>query len=132
MRDLIAAFLGRVRRTPLLRQRLQGVGRIEPESAHDLRGPVARACGRADDARQDDPAYGAVGFAPVVKEGCDARARLSVRLAEIEQSLELIRAAGIDGSPAKPKPAPGAGTGGASVETPRGRASLVVTLAEGR
>jgi Ni,Fe-hydrogenase III large subunit len=132
MRDRIAAFLGRLRKTPLLRQRLHGVGRIEPESAHDLRGPVARACGRADDTRQGDPAYGTVGFAPVVEEGCDARARLSVRLAEIEQSLELIRAAGIDGLPARPKPAPGTGTGRASVETPRGRASLVVALAEGQ
>jgi Ni,Fe-hydrogenase III large subunit len=130
--DQIAALLGRLRRTPLLRQRLHGIGRIEPESAHDLRGPVARACGRADDTRQGDPAYRAVGFAPVVEEGCDARARLSVRLAEIEQSLELIRAAGIDGSPATPKSPPGTGTGRASVETPRGRASLVVTVAEGQ
>ena len=69
---------------------------------------------------------------PIVEEGCDARVRLSVRLAEIEQSLELIRAAGIDGSPAKPNSAPGTGTGRASVETPRGRASLVVTLAAGQ
>jgi NADH-quinone oxidoreductase subunit D len=96
VRDRIATLLGRVRRTPLVRQRLQGVGRIEPESAQNLRGPVARACGRTDDTRQDDPSYKAVGFAPVVEEGCDACARLSVRLAEIEQSLELIRATGVD------------------------------------
>jgi len=132
MPDQIAALLGTVRRTPLLRHRLYGVGRIEPELAHDLRGPVARACGRADDVRQGDPAYRAIGFAPVVKESCDAHARLSVRLSEIEQSLELIGAAGIEGSPAKPKAAPSTGTGRASVETPRGRASLVVTVAEGQ
>jgi NADH-quinone oxidoreductase subunit D len=131
-RDRIAAFLRRVRQTPLLRERLHGVGRIEPESTPDLRGPVARACGRADDTRQGDPGYGAVGFAPVVEQGCDASARLSVRLAEIEQSLELIRVVAIDGSPAKPTSAPGTRTGRASVETPRGSASLVVTLAEGQ
>ena len=128
----VTAFVRQVRRTPLLASRLDGVGRIQPESAHDLRGPLARACGRVDDARQDDPAYRALGFAPVVEDGCDARACLAVRLAEIEQSLELIRAAGIDASPATPESALATGTGRASVETPRGRASLVVTLADGR
>jgi len=128
----VTAFVRQVRRTPLLASRLDGVGRIQPESAHDLRGPLARACGRVDDARQDDLAYRALGFAPVVEDGCDARACLAVRLAEIEQSLELIRAAGIDASPATPESALATGTGRASVETPRGRASLVVTLADGR
>jgi Ni,Fe-hydrogenase III large subunit len=130
--DRIAAFVSSLRRTPLLRQRLYGLGRIEPESAHDLRGPVARACGRAEDTRQDDPAYGVLGFAPVVEQGCDAYARLVVRLGEIEQGLELIRAVGIDGSPAKPNVAASTGAGRANVETPRGRASLGVTLAEGQ
>jgi Ni,Fe-hydrogenase III large subunit len=132
VRHGIEAFLRRQRKTPLMRQRLHGVGRIEPESAHDLRGPVARACGRADDTRQGDPAYGAIGFEPVVTAGCDAHARLSVRLAEIEQSLDLIGAARIDGPPTGPKSAPGTGAGRADVETPRGRASLVVTLADGQ
>jgi Ni,Fe-hydrogenase III large subunit len=131
-RDWIAAFVGKVRRTPLLARRLQGVGQIQPESGRDLRGPVARACGRTDDSRLNDPGYGAVGFAPIVMEGCDAYARLSVRLAEIEQSLELIRVAGIDSSPAKPKSTWGTGAGRASVETPRGRASLMVRVAEGQ
>ena len=132
VRDRIAAFLGWQRSAPLLRQRLHGVGGIEPEFAHDLRGPVARACGRAADTRHGDPAYRAVGFAPVIEEGADVYARLSVRLAEIEQSLELIRAVGIDRSPVTPKSVPDTATGRASVETPRGTASLVVTVAEGQ
>lgn len=132
LREPIGAFVRKVRRTPLLARRLDGVGRIHQEAAHGLRGPVARACGRPDDARQEHAGYPPLGFAPVVDDGCDARARLSVRLAEIVQSLEIIRAAATDGSPAKPKSALGTGTGRAVVETPRGRASIAVTLAEGQ
>jgi Ni,Fe-hydrogenase III large subunit len=132
LRGPIAAFVRQVHRTPLLARRLDGVGRIEAESGHDLRGPVARASGRADDARQDDAGYRALGFAPTFDDGCDARARLSVRLAEIEQSLDLMRATGIDALPASPKSAFGTGSGHATVETPRGGASLMVTLTQGQ
>ncbi len=89
---------------------------------------MARAGGAAEDARVDDPAYRALGFAPVVRED-DALARLQVRLAELDRSLDLIRAAG-----AGPRPHPhrrGAarpGAGMATVETPRGAATLHLTL----
>nr|MDQ3318331.1 hypothetical protein [Actinomycetota bacterium] len=63
--------------------------------------------------------------------GNDALSRLRVRLAEIAQSLELVRAAGSISAPDRPPdPAP-SGTGTATVETPRGRATLGLILQEG-
>lgn len=52
-------------------------------------GPVARAAGRPDDARNDDPGYRALGFAPITHDANDAAARWSQRFAEIEQALTL-------------------------------------------
>lgn len=57
-------------------------------------GPVARAAGLAEDARLDDPAYVALGFEPVVRDGGDVAARWRQRLSEAVQSLELALAAG--------------------------------------
>jgi Ni,Fe-hydrogenase III large subunit len=128
--DPVHRFVQMVGGMPVPRWRLEGVGRIDTKDATS--GPVARACGRPTDARQDDHGYQALGFAPIVKPGCDAFARLSVRLAEIEQSLELIRAAAADGSPTAPKSPHASGTGRATIETPRGRASLVLTVDEGQ
>ncbi len=72
-------------------------------------------------------------FEPVVGRGGDALDRLRVRLAEASQSLALVESAG--------DPAPGmneaaqveeaSGSGSATVETPRGAATLGVTLESG-
>ena len=78
-------------------------------------GPVARACGMAEDARVDDPAYRALGFDPVVQASSDrvgdARARWLQRIGEVRQSLDLARRAGERR----------AGESGAGVEGLRGR-----------
>ena len=78
-------------------------------------GPVARACGIAEDARTDDPAYQALGFEPVVQTSGDAvgdsRARWRQRIGEVRQSLDLARRAGERC----------AGESGAAVEGFRGR-----------
>lgn len=57
-------------------------------------GPVARASGRATDARVTDPAYIALGFEPVTHTEGDARARWRQRLAEAVQALALAGRAG--------------------------------------
>ncbi|HET8628052.1 MAG TPA: heavy metal-binding domain-containing protein, partial [Thermomicrobiales bacterium] len=93
LRPAARAFARRARRTPLLRRRLDGIGSLGAGAVERQRGPVARAAGERVDARAGDPAYRALGFAPVVHAGDDAWARLLVRLAEIEQSLDLVAAA---------------------------------------
>ena len=117
-------------RLPLLRRRLGTIGRPSAGVAAERRGPLARAAGIASDARSDDPAYRALGFAPIVREGDDALARLLVRLAEVGQSLDLAIAAGgwaVAGSQQRPG-ADGGEHGRATIETPRGAATLQLTL----
>ncbi|MEW6635599.1 MAG: NADH-quinone oxidoreductase subunit D, partial [Actinomycetota bacterium] len=76
-------------------------------------------------------AYRALGFHPTVREGGDALARLRVRLAEIEQSLEISGAAGSLDAPDPDAVSGVSGTGAATIETPRGPAALRVTLSVG-
>ena len=119
----------RVERTPLLRRKLRGIGGIGDGA--DVLGPVARASGRAADARTDDEVYRFLGFEPVVLGGNDALSRLRVRLAEIEQSLDLVERAG---TIAFPDGVPGqeiSGSGVATLETPRGAAKLRATFEGG-
>ena len=79
----------------MLAQRTAGVAPLTPDEVarRGLRGPVARAAGRADDARAGDAGYRAIGFAPVVRTEGDARARTLVRVAEAAQSARLAAAA---------------------------------------
>ena len=126
----LRALCDRVRRVPLLRARLSGVGRLA--DADDLRGPVSRASGGTADGRSDDPASVALGFAPVSTGGGDALARLRQRIDEIGQSLALIAAAGSTAAPAPVETGAVSGQGTAIVETPRGAATLQVTLEVGK
>ncbi len=126
--ERITAMVRRVHRTPLLARRLKGVGALGATAAPPWSGPVARAAGAATDARSDDPLYRALGFAPLTGGGDDAWARLALRLAEIAQSLDLVAAAGALDPPSF-RPRVGiAGTGAATVETPRGTATSRVTV----
>lgn len=84
-----------VQRTAGLGASRAGMGVVSAaELARRGYGPVARAAGLPEDVRMEDPAYGELGFRPIVHEGGDARARLRQRLAEIVQSLELAGRAG--------------------------------------
>ena len=119
-------FLQKLLRTPLLHLKLSGIGPLAAEA-----GPVARAAGRAVDARAGDPAYAGLDFAPVTSEGGDALARLRQRCAEIEQSLSLIARAGPAATPTLPADLPETGHGMATVETPRGPAMLHLMVERG-
>jgi formate hydrogenlyase subunit 5 len=77
--------------------RLFGTGRVDRETVERFGGvgPVARACGVSTDARFERPydAYNRLGFEVVTRGDGDAMARLEVHLAEIRQSVHLIRQA---------------------------------------
>lgn len=122
--------IDRACRSYLMRRRLQGIGRLDPSARKQARGPVARAMGLEMDARRDDPAYRALGFEPVTRDGGDAYARLLLRLDEIHQSLDLLRAAG-NGMPDYGSPRQSEAYH-AGIETPRGRASMELTVEEGQ
>ena len=130
LKPAIQALVKRLQRTPLLKSRTAGIGRLAPDSA--LRGPVARATGIGDDARGMDKTCAALGFAPVSRQGGDALARLHVRVDEIMHSLALIEAAGAIEPPAPVDIGEASGTGEAVVETPRGMARLHLSLEKGR
>jgi hypothetical protein len=57
-------------------------------------GPVARAAGHPEDARLLDPAFGELGFRPVVGGGGGTRSRWRQRMAELGQAMELAALAG--------------------------------------
>ena len=82
-----ASFLDRLRRT----------GPLRPDRAreHGALGPIGRASGYIDDARQSRPyaAYGSLGMTVASRHDGDALARLEVRVDEIASSFHLLRQA---------------------------------------
>jgi Ni,Fe-hydrogenase III large subunit len=134
--DELPDFVRRVKRLPLLRHSLSPVGELPELLLHHCRGPVARATGRAHDARLTDPAYQPLSFAPLVIYENNAWGRLLVRLDELTQSQQLLHA--IQADPADPAAVllltdlAGTGQGSAAVETPRGTATLTIQVQEGQ
>ncbi len=126
----LQALIKRLQRTPLLKSRTAGIGRMVPDTV--LRGPVARATGVGDDARSRDKTCSTLGFTAVSRDRGDALARLHVRLDETRHSLALIKAAGAIVLPTPVDIGVISGKGEAAVETPRGEARLQLTLDNGR
>lgn len=146
--------LRRVQRTPLLARRLTGIGTLGADELDGVGGPVARASGLDRDARLDEPRYRSLAFEPVVRAEGDALARLAVRLDEIRGSVALALAAyrshGAGGAVGATRPERGSGPEqssesgsgsaavadpslrAASIETPRGVASLRLRTNDGR
>ena len=124
-----------------LQMRLSDVGVLTREEARHraVIGPVARAAGVPIDVRVDHPygAYGELGVTPVVREKGDIWARLEVRVAELFESIRLIRAA-LEGMPegpiyADPGEIPPWREGISQIEAPRGACChYVLTGADGR
>lgn len=133
LREEARRLARRVDRTPLLRRRLAGIGEVS--DPREATGPASRASGAGDDVRASEKIYAELGFESLVREEGDALARLRLRLAEIEQSLGLVENTvhpGIGAAfPEASMPKTASGPGLASVETPRGAATLSLTLEEG-
>jgi len=79
-------------------KRLTGVGLLSTDDARSLCvvGPTARASGLTLDIRRDDP-YAAYrdlkdSFSVALDNGADCRARLEVRMKELQESVNLVRA----------------------------------------
>ncbi|MBU1611801.1 MAG: nickel-dependent hydrogenase large subunit [Proteobacteria bacterium] len=73
-------------------KRTKGIGVLTPERAHALGtvGPTLRGSGVAHDIRMlDQEIYGAMEFKPCVENDGDSWARLTVRIRETEQSVDL-------------------------------------------
>ncbi len=80
---------------PIWRERLQGVGVITAGEALSLgtTGPILRSTGYAWDLRRDDPylAYDEVDFDVIVGSYGDCFDRYAIRLAEIRESIRIVR-----------------------------------------
>ncbi len=89
------AVVGAVSKDANIQQRTRGVGVADRALVKNfgLLGPVARAAGVDIDCRRDHPyaAYDRVGFTVITAEGGDAWARLVVRMAEVFESIKIIR-----------------------------------------
>jgi len=81
----------------MLVDRLAGAGRLTKQTAidHGVLGYVARASGIDADVRRDHPfaAYGALQFSVPVFDAGDVYARTMVRVAEVRESVSLIKQA---------------------------------------
>lgn len=132
--EAAARLSARIDRAPLLRRRLRGIGVLETQNT-EMGGPLARAAGRSEDLRLESADYETLGFEPMLEEGSDALARLRLRLAELRDSLELareaLRRAGRPEGSAGDAAAAGSGAGAASIETPRGPATLWLAVEGG-
>jgi len=118
-----------------LQDRLRGTGAITPELARLLHagGVVGRASGRSFDARSLYAPYDELDFAPVLRDTGDVAARLAVRVAELHDSLRMLRLI-LDNLPPGPLAIPlphGPGEGVALVEGFRGECLCWLRLDDG-
>jgi formate hydrogenlyase subunit 5 len=125
-----ASFLDRLRRT----------GSLPPARAtqHGALGPIGRASGYAEDARQSRPyaAYDALRLAVSSRDDGDALARLEVRVDEIAASFHLLRQAADElaeaaGEPLRADWKPGDGRATGWSEAPHGELLYDVRVEDG-
>lgn len=129
MRPAVNKLVQRLTHMPLLAARLSGIGIVFPDTG--LSGPVARASGLRVDARMADASYGKLSFEVINRQRGDALARLIIRLDEMLQSFTLIESVRMLNEPVYIVADRASGEGRAIVETPRGAASLSLTLDRG-
>ena len=126
-----------LQRTPLLKSRTAGIGKIAENTELILSGPIARASGINNDVRSSNKIYSELGFTPARGKDGDVQARLQLRIDEIIHSLTLIEKMGtvtdstihlVDTD----NISEASGTGEAVIETPRGLARLQLILEKGQ
>jgi NADH-quinone oxidoreductase subunit D len=93
MRD----FEDLLRRNPIFNDRLRGVGYIDAETCHayGVTGPILRAAGTPWDLRKQQPysGYERYDFDVPTSDLADSWGRFEVRMAEIHESMRIIRQA---------------------------------------
>ncbi len=121
--------------------RLRGTGTLSAAraAAHGALGPIGRASGYADDARQSRPyaAYESLGVTVSSRQDGDALARLEVRVDELAGSCHLLRQAADELAEAGPGPlrlrcVPADGRAAAWAEAPQGEVVYDVRIEGGR
>lgn len=130
----ILNFTKQINNIPYLKKRLLMAGNIPKNLLHHTSGPVARSAGIQEDVRMHDKSYQDLSFSPTVYQQNNAWGRLQIRLAEINQSLQLLDKLNVKEN-ATPFSAADYrelnGKGKAYIETPRGKAALEVNMQEG-
>src|SRR5439155_9779196 len=90
---------------PIWLERTRDVGYVDPQTllALGATGPVLRAAGIARDVRKDEPygGYEQYEFDVPISQGSDCYARYAVRIAEMRESLRIVRQA-LDSLPGGP------------------------------
>ena len=125
-------FLDQIRNMPYLQRKLSVAGVIPDPLLHHLSGPVAKSAGIKQDFRSRQKQYGDLGWEPVIRQENNAWGRFLVRLDEIEQSLEMIEKTKEQQAKSEELDFPGSGKGSAQLESPRGRASLNISIKDGK
>jgi len=127
----------KIKKTLYLKKRLSNIGIIPDDFIKQVSGPLARAAGMEQDVRSSQPAYQQRNFKPVVVQQNNAWGQLLVRLAEIEQSLELIDDETLHKESSVPEIRVnynhnGEQNGEAALEAPNGRLHLKIQLKGGQ
>jgi NADH-quinone oxidoreductase subunit D len=103
--DRIDEYENLLTENPIWKERTRGVATISAEDAIDLgmTGPILRACGLGWDIRKAEPysSYEKFDFEIPTRTEGDVYARYQVRVAEMRQSVRIIRQA-LEGMPAGP------------------------------
>jgi Ni,Fe-hydrogenase III large subunit len=112
--------------------RLEATGHVPEETAQRLAlvGPVARASGCDLDTRRDHPwaPYGALALQVPVRTGGDVLARMEVFVAEVEESVRLIRELTSEAGAARTRLENGSGSALGWAESPRGESLAWLSL----
>ncbi|MFA9440192.1 NADH-quinone oxidoreductase subunit C [Uliginosibacterium sp. sgz301328] len=105
LRAEITPLVDMLLQTPNLKQRTQGVGRLDPQVARDYSpvGPLVRASGFVRDIRADHDyaAYGSLPMSVHTEQSCDVLGRVLIRVREFYDSLAMIEYA-LDNMPEGP------------------------------
>lgn len=105
-KETIRKFTDKILKFRHLKHKIQAVGSVPDHLLHHTRGIVARAAGQARDARIGSERYRKLGFEPVLGGQNDVWGRLKQILAEINQSLELLRRTYEEANQEVPSPGP--------------------------
>jgi Ni,Fe-hydrogenase III large subunit len=122
-------FVKYLMKIPFLKLRTQNIGKLSKDGG--VFGPLARSMNIDNDVRSEDEVYKQFHFKPILLDQGDAYARLKIRALEINQSIGLIKNAGLFNPLVIGKTDNLTGSGMAQVESPRGKMMLKISFDSG-